>query len=251
MRSLRFLPWFVLAAAAAARADELPERLALSQAPQESPWKVEAALYLWAFSTSGEVATSSVTADVDIPFSDAFEALSLAVPLHAELWRKDKFGIVTDLNWTELEAEPVIAGTERDLGQTIAFLEALLGYRACDEDDVTVDLLVGVRWVYFETDFDGPFAERNRDTSLIDPVIGMRVAWEVVESFSLWFRADVGGFGVGTDMSGNLLAGVRWRFAGALGLMAGYRSMAMEYEREGHLVDLRLHGPFLGFDVAF
>jgi hypothetical protein len=232
---------------------DLPSGLDPSeQAQAQDPlWKLDVAAYFWAFSVTGTVTRSLSVADIDIPFHDAIDYMSMALPLHAELWRKGRVGLIADINWMRFDDDPDVAGAETDVTMTMGLTEGLVAVRLYQEDQVGAEILLGARWVYLKTEFDGPTVDGSRDRSLIDPVIGSRITFEPVESLVFWLRADVGGFGVGTDISGNMAIGAQWNFARNFGVSLGYRGMALEMEKDRYIVDLSLHGPFAAVNLSF
>ena len=47
---------------------------------------------------------------------------------------------------------------------------------------------------------------------MIDPIVGGRITYHITDTLELWFRGDVGGFGISdnqTELTYNLIAGLQ------------------------------------------
>jgi hypothetical protein len=94
--------------------------------------------------------------------------------------------------------------------------------------------------------------------SVIDPIVGGRIVWRLSETWSLWFRGDVGGFDISDSQSKltyNLLGGVEWRFTPAASALVGFRYLNIDLEksnrRDRFNADIEMFGPFLGVNLYF
>jgi len=84
----------------------------------------------------------------------------------------------------------------------------------------------------------------------VDPFVGLRVRHQLAPGKELQFLGDVGGFGVGSDLTWQLFGGYSFDFAvwqTTLHGLVGYRALAVDYSQDGaaskNSVDLILHGP--------
>lgn len=63
------------------------------------------------------------------------------------------------------------------------------------------------------------------------------------------FTGDIGGFGVGSDFTWNVIGLIQWQPWKYAGILAGYRVLDQDYEDGSGLGrfkwDMRLHGPVL------
>lgn len=62
---------------------------------------------------------------------------------------------------------------------------------------------------------------------------------------------DVGGFGLGAELSWQLMGLYNQRLGGHWLLSAGYRALSTDYRDDGHLHDVRIAGPLLGVSYVF
>ncbi len=91
--------------------------------------------------------------------------------------------------------------------------------------------------------------------SWVDPLIGVRWIWGFVDKWSLVTRGDIGGFGVGSQLSAQGLALIDWQPFKYVSILAGYRGLYQDYE-EGSGSDLfkfeaTIHGPLLGVNFRW
>ena len=87
--------------------------------------------------------------------------------------------------------------------------------------------------------------------SVIDPMVGGRIVWRITDTVALWFRGDVGGFGISDSQSKltyNLLGGLEWRFVPSASAMVGFRYMNIDLEKGSGArtfnADIEMYGPF-------
>ena len=84
-----------------------------------------------------------------------------------------------------------------------------------------------------------------------DPFIGLRGRYNLNDRFYATVRGDIGGFGIGSDLT--------WQAEGALGCQltprifaeAGYRALSIDYDKDGLLYDVILHGAQLTVGIEF
>lgn len=85
----------------------------------------------------------------------------------------------------------------------------------------------------------------------VDPIIGLRGRYDFAGPLYIAGRADIGGFGVGSDFS--------WQVYGALGCQVtrsatvelGYRHMAVDYTSGGFVYDVATSGAVLATGITF
>jgi hypothetical protein len=91
----------------------------------------------------------------------------------------------------------------------------------------------------------------------IDPLIGLKYSLPFSDAWRFDLRGDVGGFGIGSDLSYQLLGTVAWQSGGNVGLVLGYRLIAFDYEdgergtRHYERYDLTEQGPVVGVTWRF
>jgi hypothetical protein len=84
-----------------------------------------------------------------------------------------------------------------------------------------------------------------------EPVIGVRVLVQLTEAWTLVGYADIGGFGIGSDLTFQLLAGVNWQLFKVVSAKAGYRYFYQNYQNNGFVWDMTASGFYLGAGFRF
>jgi hypothetical protein len=93
----------------------------------------------------------------------------------------------------------------------------------------------------------------------LDPLVGFRIRHQLSPGHELVFRADVGGFDVGSQFSWNLMGAYSWDFAVRDGVtlsgLLGYRALSVDYAKGSGLstyeYDVVMHGPIVGLMAKF
>ena len=94
---------------------------------------------------------------------------------------------------------------------------------------------------------------RRADTTRTwgDPLVGLRGGRALSERLTLAGRANVGGFGVGSDVTWEAGGRLGLRVVDHLTLAAGYRHLAVAYDAGDGAIDFALTGPFVALDLTF
>jgi hypothetical protein len=227
-------------------------RMMAADAQPEKKWRFDAALYFWMADLEGDFNIKGFEAEATADFSDLFDHLEMALTLHGEAWHENKVGILLDVNFMSFEED-----RERVTGDTTTEVDMLItevaaGFRLQQHDQVFLDVITGLRWIGLDTSVEGANFEReSEDRSLLDPLIGARVGWEPVDWLLLTLRVDVGGFGVGSDISGNFATYASWRVSQTFAVVLGYRILSLQVEDDDSDIRLTMRGPVIAVDVGF
>lgn len=262
--ALRFLRGAVVAAVAAMG-------LAGTAAAQhgEVGWSGQITPYVWGTGISG-----TLTPRANLPsfsasrsFSDLLRDLDAAVFVSG-FARRDRFVLLGDLSWSSssrtgglpaaVPGLPLPVGTpvRGTLEQTSITLAA--GYRALATPDATVDVLAGLRhWNIRSTaalavPAPPPFNQTvSRTVSFTDPILAARLNLRIAPGWSAILYGDVGGFGVGSELTAQIVATVNYQVSEHVYVSAGYRHLHVDYRRGGTRVDMNMGGPLLGVTWRF
>jgi len=118
--------------------------------------------------------------------------------------------------------------------------------------------LAGVRTYALDTEVDvtiGGVAqpELDADKSWLDPIVGVRFEPVLSERWTMSARADVGGFGLGSDLSWNASLNAGYRLSSYARVFLGYRVLDFDFAdgsgSDRVEYDVRFSGPLVG--VAF
>jgi hypothetical protein len=119
----------------------------------------------------------------------------------------------------------------------------------------TLDALGGLRYHRIASNQEiistGGTSKQQQSWAWIDPFIGVRYFHDLSPKWQLGGRLDIGGFGVGSHFTWNLLTALEYRFSRKRSLMLGWRILDQNYDEENFAWDVRMSGPFLAWRTHF
>lgn len=217
----------------------------------DDDWNYRFILYGQAAGLDGDVTVRGLTSSVDLSFSDLLEDLEFATQalFYAQ---RGPWSVAFDFSYLGLGESFDRPPATVDADTYIAELTG--GYRVAEP----LELLAGVRYVRLENkiDFDGPLGiEVDDKQDWVDPLIGARLTLPLAERWTFRGRADIGGFGVGSDLAWQLGAYFEYAPSPSWSTVVGYRILDIDYEDgEGFNefgFDAQLSGPVLGVSFNF
>jgi hypothetical protein len=236
-----------------------------SPAPEQAPsskkkWEFATIGYAWLAGAWGEtdVIGPAEPVDLDLPFGKVLKAFKFAFMGAAEA-RRNRLVVLGDLTFIHLDADEGIGirdpdFLEAELDSRTSEITLLGGYRVVQSAPVNVDLLAGGRMNFFKTtlQLDGPnrHLEGSKKESWFDPLIGARVKAPLGGKWSFSAYADVGGFGIGSDITWQGVAGVDYQISRKMSLSAGWRYFKVNYDHGDFLYNIHQSGPLVTFRTA-
>ena len=229
----------------------------------EKPFHVDLTVYGWLTSLTGYQTVYGTTVLTDSSFaevmkeSDQVAAFSGRVDLR---WRR--FGLFVDGMYTRLGVDNVPSdGGPIDLVSEMTFVDFGLSYRALEWDvgggrSAALSVYIGARWAHTGLELDPDLSGSVESThDWVEPIVGAGVSLGLTPTVHVDAKADIGGFGVGSDLtwSATAVLGFDTRLGDRpLTLFAGYRALGEDYDgRSSFGFDTILHGPVLGATVWF
>jgi hypothetical protein len=231
--------------------------LAASQAVAQSSsneWQFAIAPYLWAAGMDGTMTIADQEADIDVPFSQIIEDLEFALMGHFDM-RNERWVLSSDLIFVDLEdSQDLTRGTVK-AGVDLTLFEVAGGYRVSP----AVTLLAGARWVDMGASLrhSGEIVDEDADAgkSWIDPLVGVHAFAPLSERWWLGIRGDVGGFGVGSELTWQAYADIGFKVSDLITVFLGYHAIDIDYEEGSGLqriaLDVLVSGPQLGVVFTF
>lgn len=216
--------------------------------------------YLFASALSGRASTTSglPPANIDLSFGDVLKDLDFGAMSAIEI-RNGRWGLVGDLMYSNVSPGGTIPGfpaLQAGLRQRSLTLQGNLFYRIHEAEGTTFDLGAGLR--YWKLDNEGsvgpaggPAVTFADEADWIDPVIAARFRSRLNGPFSVTLAADIGGFGVGSDLTYQLLGTLDYQKSERLTFRAGYRVLSVDYDDGGFVYDIRMQGPVIGMTYRF
>jgi hypothetical protein len=87
-----------------------------------------------------------------------------------------------------------------------------------------------------------------------DPLVGLGGRLQLTDRWEAFAEGDVGGFGVGSDLTWSWTAGIGYGFelfGRPTFVRAGYRMLYQDYKDGGFEWDVTYHGPVVGLTTRF
>jgi hypothetical protein len=227
--------------------------------PRESEWSFRIAPYTWLIAIDGDIGIGPVTAPVDISFSDTLEDLDMAYMFVAEAGY-GRWTLTTDFIFGEfsnniVRGGPTINRISYEYSQWV--LTPSVGYRVIEKDGHAMDVFAGARITNFDASLaslftSGLLSQGSADDTWTDPIIGIRGQADLNERLVLRYNADIGGFGVSSDLVWQAFLGLGYKLTDNATLALGYRGMGVDYSSNTFSpLDVINHGPVVGFEFRF
>lgn len=233
-------------------ASALPAIAQERQLPREDqPVQYSMGFYLWMPDMMGDVTVRNVTAEADADFGDLFDNLDSTFGLHFEVFHREQAGAWFDINWLNLRQEPDFPTGSGTIEQALGIVEVGAAKRL-SHGMSWFDILVGLRWIRVESEVDIPsVGDEENARDYLDPLVGIRVGGDVAKWLTISMRVDLGGFGIGTELSGHFSFLLGFPVGPGFDIVAGWKSMSIEVDEDNYDLDLLMRGPIFAFNFGF
>ncbi len=212
--------------------------------------------YIWFSGFNGDIGVRGRVVRVDASFSDIFDELNFGVmaTFEARWGGKWKFlldGIYMNLSDGDVNPGPFFDGAE--ITAKALIIDPEIGYAIVGGETSRVDLFGGFRLYHIENGLElrqgAGRLNLSQTQTWADPVVGFRV--KAGGKAYLTMKADIGGFGLGSELTWQAFGGLGINLCSRLAIIIGYRYLDIDYRRNGFIYDVALGGPLLGFGFRF
>jgi hypothetical protein len=230
--------------------------LLAGQAAKAQEWQFAVTPYAWLAGMSGKVKNGAAAGSkFDVSFGEIFDHLSFPPLMLAGEARYGRLGITADVMFmvlkSDLETRNILFN---DGSVKMSSVTASFGgnYRVLELSAVSLDVGAGARLWHFSNEVKlnpGILAGRKEtfDQTFIDPILSLRADLRLAEGWSVTALGDLGGFGLSSDLTWQVLGTVNYQATRWMELRLGYRHMAVDRKK----VDFDLSGPILGATFRF
>lgn len=205
---------------------------------------------------SGTTAVGANEADLDVSFSELLDHLDMA-GMFAMRNESDQWAVTFNTAFTGLEGDVTDDnGTFYDIDMTQVLFELAGSWRFNER----YEAFGGARYqsVSGEVSATALSGAQNAAFSIetwVDPFVGARATWPLGDAWTFIASVDVGGFGIGSDLTWSALAVFDWRVSRSVGVVLGYRALDTDYEDGSgdsrFKLDALIAGPLLGVRFRF
>ena len=224
-----------------------------------SGWEFAVTPYLWASGTKAKIETpQGENVKVDESFFDILDDLKFAF-MGAFEAKHGRFVSVQDIMYLSLgsSADGHIGPIpiDADVDEKLLTTTHLFGYRVVDNGPMFVDVFAGGRITSIKVDLDVDLPlqtiERDSKKTQFGPAIASRVRFPLSDKWGVGIYGDIGGFGVGADLSWQLLGTVQYDISDRWRLSGGWRHFYAKQSKNDFDVHMKLDGPILGVTYRF
>ena len=246
----------VVSVSATAQTDSNPT--SSSQTTSSEEWEFSVTPYVFFSGLKGTVGVQRQSAIVNATFPDIFRNLDFALMGTFEA-RKGNWMILTDAMYMSLSGKrvtpsPFFSDIDVEVKETI--IDPEVGYRVVRRERGAIDLLAGVRIWHVKPHLTFqprilPLVDVEESKNWADPVVGVRGIANVSPRVFVTGKFDVGGFGVGSDFTGQAFGGAGFQLKPRIALVGGYRYLRADYVNEGFVFKTTMNGIVLGAKFKF
>jgi len=238
---------------------------------EKGGWTFSFAPYLWGAGLNGKAGVGRTDVDVDASFADILKDFNIGGMAFMEA-RHGRLGFFGNPLFIRTKSDSSGAVDTKVTNDT-TIIAAGVSYRVVDFEvgelvvgqpvRIGIEPYAGARWTRLRLEIKlkqgnqpSPvhLPQVDKSQNWVDPIFGTRVHVSFTDHWLLTGSADVGGFGVGTDISWNAQGYVGYRdtlFGIPVIYSAGYRALYQNYDRNNFKWDVNQQGPILGTVFQF
>jgi hypothetical protein len=240
----------------------LPAQDSLSHNSSDNRWSFFIAPYIMFPNLAGTTGLGILPdATLDASPGDIFSKLNIGFMLLAEA-STGKWTISTDLIYADLKQDIKpgrilngIDATAKQISWEVAGLHRVTGWLEVGAGGIVNSITSGVALEI--KNIDGTTTPKSGEIpqTWFDPMLIARVKSKPGQKFIYHFQAEIGGFGIGSDLAWQLQAYAGYRFSKLFQITGGYRIISVDYTtgsgQDRFLYDTRMFGPVIifGFNI--
>jgi opacity protein-like surface antigen len=218
----------------------------------------EIAPYFWLAGMKGTVGVQGLGSELGVRLTDLVDNPGYGGMAVAKL-RLKRWTFSGEFSYLRLSGDaetPGLPFSGSHLDTQLMTGSLTLGYTMTMEDRGLAEFFAGARgWrINTDVDFDAgllPAMSVSETKAWVDPIVGANFQFTLGNSWYLHAIADVGGFGVSSFLTGQVILGASFRLSDHWRLSAGYRYLSDDYEDGGFRWKVAEHGVLVGAGLRF
>jgi hypothetical protein len=225
----------------------------------DEDWHFAFAPYFYLTGIRGTVGARGRTIELDASFGKVWDNLDLGIMGTVEVGKK-RFVSLTDIQWIKLSNKRDTSGglfESAKVGLNLFILDPEAGYRILNSNAGAIDVLGGARIWSVEANLNVtsgrlPGFDVSQRKTFAAPVVGVRGLLNLSPKFYLSGKFDIGGAGIGADLTTQVFGGVGYRLFRRMAIVGGYRYLQVDYDdSKGFIFDTRMNGFVIGAKFSF
>jgi len=218
--------------------------------PAPEAWRFSLMPYLWALDNELTIGTSEYFRSDATGFQEALGQYQYGGLLFFEAV-KEPWAIYMDTLFVRLTDESRELGLPVDSDIRQVMTEAAVA-RSVNMDWHSLDFLAGARYFRMKSDVRVRPVGRFRDKfEWVEPIVGVRHNLRLGERWRFDWRADAGGFGLGSDLTWHVNVNLHFDLSETYSLNAGYRHIDIDYRNGEKVYESAMSGPMIGMTIRF
>ena len=259
---------------------DIVQQISNPLAEDHNGWQFKFMPYAWvpAVLKANKATLSGVDGSVRLNTRDILDNLDMVFYGRLEAWKDEKWGFSYDTFYLNLGYDDGFSprgfgGIELDIDIRVWMNDFAVHYRLVDKrfgegnrERFIFEPYGGLRYTYLreiaglEVDTPGlgsAGANFGDSRDWVEPLVGGRIVWDLNEKFSVNFRGDVGGFGIGSasDLTYNIIPGCTYKLTDNTSFDFSYRYLNMDYSNgsgtDELALDVEAYGPVFGMTILF
>jgi hypothetical protein len=223
--------------------------LAAQATAEPEGWRITFTPYVWMSGFKGTVGVGSNISEVDVSFTEGAEDFEFGFAGLLEI-RRHPWVLRTDFFYVSLSDEQATsAGNTLTVGQDELMLHPEVGYTLLARPWGGVDGLIGARYWNLGVDLSGPSQGVSADRNWVDGTVGANFHYQPGEKWRFVAKADLGAGG--SDLTWQLYGGAGYNLGRCCALVAAWRHLDVDYDKDAFLYDVQLSGPTVGVTLRF
>ena len=225
------------------------------QAAKAQDWSGQVTLYGWGAGVAGDFTpfAGAPTLSFDKSLSEVIEDLDAAFFMTGRA-RKGDLVLFGDLTYSSSSRDGLVPPGVPAAGEvSIRSITLAAGQRFDAGAGTTVDILGGLRGWSVDGSVSVPLAGVNLSPTeeFVDPILALRINTELAPRWSLLGYIDVGGFGVGSELTWQAAVTANYQATETFYVSAGWRHLYLDYRDGGTLFEGSMSGPIVGATWRF
>ncbi len=241
--------------------------------PYETPcgpccWHGEVTLAGWLSSLDGHATVLGRRSDVELDASDLIDAvldhgdgvLEGAVRAWHGRWGFRVAGLTANFAAGAEFREGGARGIDAEAGMDLLQADVAYCLKKCPIEtcgcpgSISYEAFAGIRYFNLEASIEprGALPGASGSKDFVDPLVGARVTWDLGNRWVFDLEADIGGFGINSDLTWSLRGGARYRVTRWFSVELGYKALDIDYADGSGANrfewDILFHGPYLALN---
>ncbi len=233
----------------------------IAPAAEAEEWQKSVTMYgLIPWLDIGVVADSGHSTTTSVDPGDIIDALDFTLMTAGE-FRKGNTSLLFDLIYTDLGSGGTLTGPTAgsiSVDTKMVIAAAAVGRDIFHDDSQMAQVFGGIRYVSMDTSISalgggpvGAGVDADIKKDYFEPLIGIRGSKKINDRMSLVGNGNIGGFGVGSELTLDVYGGLQYAFSERWVGNLGFRYISIDYSASNGDIDMDMYGPVFGMTMKF